>query len=265
MPTVTRTTDKPKAELPFYDSEFDDQERARHNALADRDAAEYYELCDELGITPEDEFLFEQGQMECQSDLEMIASHESAEARLEYHKGVPRNWAIRQKDLRMLPYRSLEDIFYGIHNLDIPAEMLDRMNPDEMLSKWLAAGQLKRYNNHLNGGIPSDFSALYRMMDSQAYSMGSFRRMADSCKRRFSCKPGDQGARLAEASRCSLLGFVESFFDTYTPSDREDPSNPDAFHDPNFDGSSKEAYVRGIYTKISAKWDMAEQELSRPQ
>ena len=58
-------------------------------------------------------------------------------------------FGIRKKDLQNLDYYGLKAAFYGLHNLDIPTEMLSNENPDEIAAKYIAAYILKRNNSHL--------------------------------------------------------------------------------------------------------------------
>jgi len=66
------------------------------------------------------------------------------------------NYGIIKEDLRCFRskakgnYEALEDIFYGIHNIDVPHEQLQRMNSAEILALYLGTGELKR-NMEIDG------------------------------------------------------------------------------------------------------------------
>jgi hypothetical protein len=167
-------------------------------------------------------------------------------------EGIPMNFGIRRKDLSVLGYKTLEHIFYGIHNIDIPYEMLEAMNPDEILAKYYSAGRTKRNNYHLREPQPEDFVTLTREMDRNAYPAIGV--MARDAKKRLPHKDGEQRARLDSLPENVKQAFVESFFSGYVPSIRESMYHPDAFYDRNIDGHSREVYVTDIYRFFEHKW-----------
>jgi len=166
---------------------------------------------------------------------------------------VPKLWNIRKKDLTdNLNRRRAEVLSYGIQNLRIPYEMMDVMNPDEILAKYSAAGRMKRYNRHVGAGLPRDFFELVREMDRVGY--GEIGYMATRCKRRFSANRGEQIKRLQALDSSVQEAFVNAFFEPYRPSTREEPSNPNAFFDyPG--GSSKKFYINEFYTFLKHEWE----------
>ena len=159
---------------------------------------------------------------------------------------VPKNWGIRKVDLKKLNYDNLEDTFYGIHNLGVPIEMLDIENPDEIVANYVATGIMKRWNKHLDTDLPRDFLDLVRKMNEVAYKT-NLRLLARDCKKRFS---RNQQERLSGLDKSLQSTFVNSFFSCYRPSLKEEPSNPNAFYDPNADGRNKDIYISRIYDKI---------------
>jgi hypothetical protein len=167
-------------------------------------------------------------------------------------KGIPQNYGIRRKDLEVLGYKTLEHIFYGTKNINIPDEMLAIMNPDEILAKYYAAGRIKRNNNHLREPQPEDFVTLTREMDTKAYPAIGV--MARDAKKRFSSGKGDQRARLDGLDQDVKQAFVESFHSQYIPSIRESMHHPQAFYDRNIDGASKEVYATDICRFFEHKW-----------
>ena len=69
-------------------------EKDRKNALSEQDALNYFVLCEELGMTPEDEFLYERGMLEHSlleedriSELRIVASYVTSSYKQFYDKG----------------------------------------------------------------------------------------------------------------------------------------------------------------------------------
>ncbi|MFH1444864.1 MAG: hypothetical protein ABIF08_00035 [Nanoarchaeota archaeon] len=167
---------------------------------------------------------------------------------------VPNLWGIRKTpDLYSLNYDALENLFYGLFNIEIPSDMADLMNPDEIISKYVGSGFLKRYNGHISSSLPTEFSGLVRSVDREGYS--HIARMANKCKKRFSSNPGDQIKRLEALDTYIKDAFIESFFSEYRPSNREQPENTQAFLDPNIDGRSKSVYVNAVYNVLTGRWN----------
>jgi len=196
-----------------------------------------------------------------QDDLPLFAymyeraeeSAKSSELEQSVSAEVPRLWGIRKKDLALIAKRSLEDIYYGIYNLDIPVEMMNAMNPDEILAKYCAAGDAKRYDGHIATGFPVDFLELIKLLDKGGYrKMGH---MAGKCNRKFSADKGEQQKRLQALDQSVQDAFVKEFFRPYRPSTREEPSNPNAFED--HQDHSKKFYEKAVYTMLEYKWEKA--------
>jgi len=170
---------------------------------------------------------------------------------------------IRKRDLNSLEFNSLKYLFYGLHNLDMPKEMSDYENPDEIVAKYIAAYVLKRNNMHLTkpfsikpnyelfDNSPIEFNQVIRKMDDCAYQyLGDFKK---KCIKRFSSNPGDQLRRLECLEDSVKSSFIDSFFKAYRPSRDEQPFNVDSFYDPNCDGRDKSIYVNGIYRILNSK------------
>ena len=158
-------------------------------------------------------------------------------------------FGITNTGLKKASYGVLENIFYGMRNIEIPLEMLSIENPAEILSKYLAAGGLKRGNAHRHPSVPRDFFKLIRYMDRYSYNkMESFAHKfkKSSC---FDSGPGEQIERLEFLEESVMEGFVNSFLAKYRPSNKEDSVNQ-AFYDPNYDGGSKGIYANLIYDKL---------------
>jgi len=166
---------------------------------------------------------------------------------------VPGNWDLRKKDLINFSRSTLEDVFYGIHNLWVPTQMLDLENPDEIIANYLAAGVLKRYNGHkVNDNIPKgSFSELIKYMNRVAYSNPVFAANSHNFKRRFSANPGEQVERLAGLSGEVKRQFCRSFYRSYIASDKEEPKNYEAFYDPSF----RHGYMDRIYQHFKGRFE----------
>jgi hypothetical protein len=215
----------------------------RRKAIDYRDAAAYVWACAEEGVEPELKDLYEQGL----ADLVVSEMRKSPRER-----GIPQNFGIRRKDLEVLGYKALKHIFYGTRNINIPDEMLEIMNPDEILAKYYSAGMMKSNNNHLREPQPEDFVTLTREMDRKAYRMIGV--MARDAKKRLSHGNLEQRARLDSLQENVKQAFVESFHEQYNPSIRESMYHPKAFYDRNIDGASREVYVTDIYRFFEHKW-----------
>lgn len=207
---------------------------------------------------------------------------------------IPRNWGIKRKDLEELSYYDLEHIFYGMHNLCVPAEMLDVSNPDEIAAYYIGAEKVKRTHYPSAFGIKIGnydlddiheteksivdlfqqekasadneieikcdnhvlllvLNAIHRF-NRGAYS-GSLRNASHSCRKRFA--PRSQKQRIASLSNDVIIKFAKSVLQPYRASLRQEPSNPDAFYDPNCDGRSCKVYIDAIYSFLKNIYDKA--------
>jgi len=148
-------------------------------------------------------------------------------------------------------YGVLENIFYGMHNLEIPLEILSIENPTEILSNYFAAGSLKRGNVHPNPNVPHDFFKLVDYINRYSYNNKRFASLAQKFKKSscFDDHLGEQRKRLEFLEQSVMDGFVNSFLAEYRPSDKEN-SFSYFFHDPNYDGGSKGTYANLIYDKL---------------
>ena len=166
---------------------------------------------------------------------------------------VPKVWDVRVKDLESLSYSDLKKIFYGIHNLDVPNEILDLENPAEILAKYFAADHLKRDNYHRRLAIPAEFLGLIRYLNKSARGSFGVRGLMRDCKTRFDLVDSPEEERLYGLDEEIKRSFVESFFEDYRPSNGEEPDNPEAFYDPNIDVEDKRVYARRIYQFLKQK------------
>ncbi len=153
---------------------------------------------------------------------------------------------------------ALKYIFYGMHNLEIPLEILSIENPAEILSKYFAAGGLKRGNAHRNpdANIPGGFLRLVNYINWCSYNSYShnnrgFVSLAHKFKKCFNDSSKKQRERfeLLEQSMGEDVGkeFVRSFFSPYRYSDKENSLIYD-FHDPG----NKKDRVGMIYNKLES-------------
>jgi len=193
-------------------------------------------------------------------------------------KKVPRNWGIRRKDLETLFYDDLKMAFYGLHNLNVHAEMLDVSNPDEIMAYYIGAGMIKRndYPSQFmfeigagdadkerkrivnffarNSANPGSLFDIVKLLNREAYK-GSLKILAHKCNRRFA--PRTQSGRLASISDEAKAKFIASMQKPYRASNREELSNPYAFRDPNIDGKSSTIYADRIYDFLKDMYDKA--------
>jgi len=170
-------------------------------------------------------------------------------------RNFDRNYAVSfgvtKTGLNKGSYSVLENIFYGMHNLEIPLEILNMENPAEILSNYFAAGRLKKGDAHLNIlNIPRDFLRLVNYINKNSYNNLKFASLAHRFRKYFDNSPGKQRKRLELLEQSVRDRFVGSFFTPYRPSNKEERFNPNAFYDPNCDGKSKRVYVDRIYEEL---------------
>ena len=174
-------------------------------------------------------------------------------------KKVPKIWNVRRKDLESLSYWDLRNTFCGIHNLDVPNEILDLENPAEIIAKYFSAGHLKRYNYHWRLAIPAEFLELIRYLNKRARgSSPGVRRLMKEGITRFDLVDNPEEARLYGLDEEIKRSFVNSFFGDYRPSNGEEPNNSEAFYDPNIDGEDKRIYAIRIRAFLKRKQDSRE-------
>ncbi len=163
-------------------------------------------------------------------------------------------FGVTQTGLKKASYGVLENIFYGMNNLEIPLEILSIENPAEILSEYFAAGSLKRGDAHRNpnANVPRDFLRLVNHINRNSYSNIGFADLTHKFKKSscFNSSPGKQMERLELLEPSVKEGFVNSFLAEYRPSNIEYPFDSDAFYDPNCDGRSKGIYADRIYDKL---------------
>ena len=185
-----------------------------------------------------------------QGDPEAILSLEQSQAQRVYEERkseVPKNWSIRQADLKRLGEGFLQNIFRGIHNIGLHDEIMNVQNPDEILAQFYATGVMKRRNAHLRGNAGNlEFYGLIKNMDQLAYKNQKFREMAKKCKKRFPSAPGDQMKRLEKLDESDRDAFVTAFLEPYVLSFAESQLEGE-FLDPH----TKTGYIRGIVCLIS--------------
>lgn len=163
------------------------------------------------------------------------------------HEVGSKKGGLTMKSLASFRYNILEHIFYGIPNLKVPTEMSRVLTPYELLAKYVAAGHLKRYDNHRNIKTKGFFDLISLMdEDTKRIVGGNF-------SRHFAPFTDDQQRRLSILDETIKQSFVDSFNAPYIPSTREEPSNPISFYDPNSDGSSSLVYARRIYDVLKKK------------
>ena len=197
----------------------------------------YEELCEYFG------FYSNEGA----SQLEDIAQNRIIKPQISKIK-LP----FRQKDFNLLDYENLRSIFYGMHNIEIPKEMADILNPDEHLAKLLGTGGLKhKFSEH--GKYTDDFFDLIRILDRSAYGYIDFQRMRkeyikDMEEKGIKLQPNTrdkQVERLEQLDESVRDRFLNSFSQEYIPSIHE--SNLSGFADPDYDGRNKGNYVRALH------------------
>jgi len=163
------------------------------------------------------------------------------------------SFGITKTGLNKESYDVLENIFYGINNLDIPLKMLGIENPAEILANYFAAGRLKKRNAHFRilDIVMPDFFRLINYINQYSYGNGKFVSLANNFRKYFDDSPGKQRRRLGLLEQNVRDKFIESFFTPYRPSNREEPFTY-AFYDPNCDGRDKGIYAKRIYEELKS-------------
>jgi hypothetical protein len=166
-----------------------------------------------------------------------------------------RNWGILKKDVDFLSYGSLQKLFYGMHNLTVPYEMLASETQDEIFANFMAAAYYKK--SGLTSTLPQTFPEVVRAMNSHVYRGTNLIALKgvlqEEGRRRF----GDnQQERLSKLDEIVGREFVQSLNRPYRFSNREvvDGSRGD-YEDPNSDGHSKNIYARAVWDRIQKMYD----------
>lgn len=201
-------------------------ESRRRAALAEQDGSAYVRLCGELGVPPEDVFLYEQGLVRS-SRLQTLS--------------VPSVFGFTKKSLDEFSYSALRTIFFGMHAIDIPPNLMAELNPAEILAKYYGTRCAKQRRVPFSG---AGFSALVRLLDGLAYKNPEFRAAALKLPAPYPTDADAQQKRLAFVDDTIKKAFVRSFLA---------PSR--SFHDPNYDGHDKRLYVNAAYAILKTAYE----------
>ncbi len=163
-------------------------------------------------------------------------------------------------------YGILEDMFYGMHNIQIPDRMVYIQNGYETAAQFFAAGNLKRWDrSNMARNLPREFSGLVSSLNGFAFKFPSIRNLRKTLlsSANHEAGPGKLRKRLEVLSLVfpeEAERVVESFHAPYRPSIREQPTNPNAFYDPNVDGNDKGIYARAVYDCLQRAFNRANAE-----
>lgn len=156
-------------------------------------------------------------------------SKESKLEKLIEQKNNLKAFGVTKKALNTISEDSIRIIYRGMHNIKVPIEILEKLNPDEVISVFYFSGLHKRFNSHLSSVnlavIPKDFERLmdYIYRSFKEFRNGSYHTLAKNLE--FPVEGTDRG-RIKRYSSCSreFQGiFMSSFIREYIPSDRENP------------------------------------------
>lgn len=113
----------------------------------------------------------------------------------------------------------LENIYYGMHNIDVPHSILELMNTAAILALYAGAGILKRDNRHKTE--PVEYGNAEDLI-SILFNHGFPYKAVNVMKRRgFTEHKGLMRKRMALVSNADKQAFIESFEADYVPSLRE--------------------------------------------
>jgi hypothetical protein len=160
----------------------------------------------------------------------------------------PKSPDIKRADVAVIPYNGLENIFYGIHNFNIPLDVKQFFEGIELLGQYYSAGSIKRYNSFKRGkGVTKEPEELllYLHRLAIAHSGGNFKRKL------LTVDQNSMVERFRQASIDNRKGYSDAFHLDYIPSDRETVLGK--FHDPNCDGRNSRVYVDRIMALTSKK------------
>jgi len=193
-------------------------QKDKDDALKHGDALKYFDACNALGLEPENQLLYEVGQVESERIYEtrndkLITSNKPVRVYSNDLKRVRAAKLITTNDLNRLSHKDLETVFRGTQNLTIPREMRNVMNSGEIAAKYFAAAKLKKGVLDLSATYPSDFLGLIKVLDTRAYEVLGSELL--KFKKFFSSKPGDQIERLNSLDSVIRNTFVNSFFEPY--------------------------------------------------
>jgi len=115
-------------------------------------------------------------------------------------------YGIRTNDLLRLEDK-LKNIYAGTKNLEIPIQMLSVLNGDEIITKYLAAGILKKGNEH--NELPRDFLELVAALDKKGYSL--IGNSVKDWRKLHEARRGDQKVSLSKLGSVTKEDFIKSF------------------------------------------------------
>ena len=167
-----------------------------------------------------------------------------------FPNGGDRLWRIRRLDIEAVSKlrrgpQALSLWFGGLHNIAIPSELMDVLNPAEIAAIYIGAPLLKRDNRHPSA---RNFGETVRALDDFGYPyIGGY----DEWKTRFPTTSGSQIERLDRLPDDAKEAFLGSFRAPYRPSDADFPADMRAYHDP----CDRIAYVTGIYRRLTELWE----------
>jgi len=178
-------------------------------------------------------------------------------------KKTPRNYGIQKKHLNYLGYDDLRDIFFGMHNIDTPHEMLVMLNPAEILSIYMAVGAIKRSSSQHNDFITrfDNIEELVREFNRITYTGSNLASIKRDAPNPHSDKPGDQKKRIYSLDDEVKRRFIESFKQPYFGSIQEGYYGKGEYPDPAYEGAdkpfskNKKVYSNKIFTLIEGMYE----------
>ena len=165
-----------------------------------------------------------------------------------------KNYNITKKYLGKLDYTHIETIWRGLHNINLPHEILTYMNPTEIVA--LAYGTQITKESDIGVKVfkkeycYEETSKMISKLVGLAYREPKIRKLEKEIKD----KPYEHGSNdlikriRNNISVKTLKNFKESFFEDYKPSAKEISYG---YFDPNIDGINKNVYIKEIISHLN--------------
>ena len=150
-------------------------------------------------------------------------------------------------------YYTLEDVFYGLHNIAVPGEMAGLMNPDEILALLCAVPGAKRDKASFSRLKGKALTEIVAELNRKAYARPEILAVRDLSRRDgrlvFSDSPGSERSRLSLLPEDVSKAFLDSFREDYRPSKRESGAYGQ-FYDPNIGGDSRSVMWNATWRRL---------------
>ena len=241
------------------------QEKKRIDALASQNSKQYFSICEDLGIGKdqcEDLLLYEQGEhfSKGNSELEKLLGISNSQESYTTNNNSNKNKSYQNKIIslpkRFITKKTLEElnindlyfIDHGIHNITIPREMIEKLNPGELIKIYHNAEVLKEYNKHKKSSTIQNEKVEFIPLMEKIYQIKpkwDWFDIKTSKWKKYHTKPFSKRLEELPAEINNIV--TSSYLKAWKVSSRQQPNDFD-FEDLM---RSKNGYVNQIYTTLN--------------